>query len=191
MDIFPFLYGKNHCLISVILSNSTMMKHFARLLFPGFLIILFTSGCASITKGPTQRVQINSEPSGARILQNGQTVGITPETLTLSRKRGHSFTIEKAGFKPETVTFLTVPNKPADAFIRFGIDDTFGAHNDLTPESASVELQPAILPDEPGDNPFAELAAKIVEVDEQLARRQISAEDHRYILSRLFEFYQP
>lgn len=168
-----------------------MMKNFARLLVPAALIILFTSGCASISKGPTQRVEISSEPAGARIIENGRTIGITPDRLDLSRKRGHNLSIERPGFKPETVTILTVPNDASEAYIRFGIDETFGSHNDLTPTNVQLELVPSVLPEEPSDEPFSELAAKIVEVDEQLAQGKITADDHRLILSKLFEFYQP
>src|SRR5690625_2407628 len=104
-----------------------MMKNFARLFFPAALIILFTSGCASISRGPTQRVEVTSEPAGARIIENGRTIGITPDALQLSRKRAHTLSIEKPGFKPESVTILTVPNEASDSYVRFGIDETFGA----------------------------------------------------------------
>lgn len=125
------------------------------------------------------------------MLENGRSIGVTPATPSLSRSRAHTITIERPGYAPEEVTLLTVPNDAADAYIRFGVDELVGAHSDLSPSKVEVELDPLILPEQPGDDPFSELAAKIVEVDEQLASGEITAKDHRYILSRLFEFYQP
>src|SRR5688500_18646358 len=48
-------------------------------------MISFTN-CASIIHGPTQSVDITSQPTGAKISINGQYLGETPKTLLLRRK---------------------------------------------------------------------------------------------------------
>jgi hypothetical protein len=165
------------------------MKKFAKLLTLGLVTTLVASGCATVSKGTRQAVEITSAPAGATVTVNGNPVGTTPLTVRLSRQQAHEISIERAGYYSEQVFLRTVPNEAADAFIRFGIDQTLGAHNDLTPSEIRAELDPLILPDSVGGDPVGELAAKVVEVDELLYTRQIDADEHRYLLSRLLRFY--
>ncbi len=167
------------------------MKKSTRLLLLAILTALISSGCASVTKGPNQRVQISSMPEGAAVINNGRVIGTTPMSASLSRAQGHTITLERPNYYPETVTILTVPNEASERFIRFGIDEATGAYNDLSPSRVHVELDPRILPREISDEPFGELSSKILEVDDKLENGEISRAEHRYILSRLFDYYQP
>ncbi len=168
------------------------MKKLTRLsVLASLAAALLTSGCATFTKGPNQLVEVTSVPEGARIRADGNIVGITPMRVPLSRKTAHTIAVEKPHFKTVNVTLLTVPNEAVDAYVRFGVDELSGALNNLTPSSVHAELEPEVLPEQPGDNPFSELAAKIVEVDEKLADGTLTAADHRYIVARLIEFYNP
>ena len=75
---------------------------------------LLLAGCASIVKGSSQEVAINSEPSGAsvRIVDEGGTEvfsGVTPATARLEKKKsyfkGRDYTINlsMAGYSPREV----------------------------------------------------------------------------------------
>jgi len=166
------------------------MKKFTRLFTLGIMTSLLATGCATFTKGPNQEVEITSAPRGATVVINGEPAGVTPLRANLSRREAHEVSIERAGYVSEQVFLRTVPNEAAEAFIRFGIDEQIGAHNDLTPSTVHVELDPIILPERVGANPVSELAAKVIEVDELLYSRQIDADEHRYILGRLLDFYR-
>lgn len=166
------------------------MKKLTSLIPLTILTALLASGCATVTKGPNQRVEIDSTPAGAAVRVNGEWIGNTPTSANLSRKRAHTVEVEKPYYDSETVTLLTVPNEAADAVVRFGIDEVTGAHADLSPDEVDVELDPEILPDEVGENPVSELATKILELDDKLAAGEIQADEHSYITKRLVEFYQ-
>ncbi len=166
------------------------MKKLAKLFTLGILTSLLASGCATVIKGSKQSVDIESAPAGATVLVNGEPAGTTPTKVNLSRTATHEVTIEHPGYFSEKVTLTPEPNKAATAFIRFGIDQSTGATWDLTPDPVSVQLDPLILPDSVGQDPVGELAAKVLEVDERLYTGEIDADEHRYILSRLVEFYR-
>jgi hypothetical protein len=183
--------ASSHALIkSIPFALPNPMNKLARLLSFGIMTALLTTGCATLTKGPRQNVQIESAPRGATVIVNGNVVGETPMNISLSRQRAHEIVIERAGYRPEEATLLTVPNEASEAFIRFGIDRHIGAHNDLTPSHIQVELTPLILPERAGPNPVSELAGKVLEVDELLYQGQIDADEHRYLVTRLLRFYQ-
>lgn len=165
------------------------MKKFTTLFALGLLTSLLGSGCATISKGRNEAVDITSAPAGATVVVNGRAVGTTPLKLNLSRRQGHEVNIERPGYFSERIFLRTVPNEAATAFIRFGMDEQLGAHYDLTPKRIDVELDPLILPEEVGDDPISELALRVLDVDEMLYRGEITADEHRYILSRLLQAY--
>lgn len=154
------------------------------------LTVLLASGCATVTHGPNQRIPISSTPEGATVRVDGEWIGTTPLSANLSRKRAHQITIDKDYFRPETVTLRTVPNEATQRKVRFGIDELVGAHTDLEPSVVTVALDPVILPDQIGENGLTELTLKVLEIDDLLEEGEIDRGDHRYILSRLLEFYQ-
>jgi hypothetical protein len=166
------------------------MKKFTGLFALAALTALFASGCATVTHGPNQRVEITSAPEGAIVTANGLVIGTTPMTANLSRKHAHSVTVSRDGYAPETVVLMTVPNAPSQSFIRFGIDELVGAYSDLEPSTISARLDPLMLPTSVGSNPISDMASKVVEIDDMLANGEIKAAEHRYLLSRLIEFYQ-
>src|SRR5690242_3468514 len=78
------------------------------------LAALPLAGCASIIRGPSQRVEVTSEPSAAKLTvtdEEGVEVygGATPATLTLGKRKGYfagkdyTLTVRKEGFKPFTL----------------------------------------------------------------------------------------
>lgn len=59
---------------------------------------VLASGCATMMNGTRQRVAIVSEPSGAEVMVNGATRGLTPVTVDMSRLRPGLLQISKQGF---------------------------------------------------------------------------------------------
>jgi hypothetical protein len=70
------------------------------------LVIAF-SGCATIIKGTTQVVSINSNVKGANITVNGEQIGATPFTGQIKRKSGTTVTLQKTGYDSKTITLTT------------------------------------------------------------------------------------
>ncbi len=113
-------------------------------------LALLASGCATITVGRHQEVQVTTAPSGAKASTEGQSI-TTPGTFNLLRNTNHVIVIEKEGYLNETVT-LTSGVGPAVAgnllfgrLIGTGIDAATGAMYKLSPEAVNVELKPASL----------------------------------------------
>ena len=115
-------------------------------------LFIFASGCATITRGKTQPLTVNSEPSGATIeLSNGMT-GTTPWTFELPRKNGVTVTISKEGFETSVVNVVsttssegglnTAGNIIFGGVIGLAVDGGSGAMKDLSPNPVFVKLVP-------------------------------------------------
>ncbi len=90
---------------------SMKIKHLVVFL-PGLLAASLTSGCATVTRGTTEQITIQSEPTGAAVrLSNGFT-GITPAMFTVPRKGDLMVTVSKEGY--ETID-VSLPSKLAGA----------------------------------------------------------------------------
>ena len=109
------------------------------------------SGCATITRGSTDHVQIISEPSGADArISLGQTC-VTPCTLQVSRKDEFTVTVSKPGFTEESVSVQTqVAGSGAAGFagnvllggvIGMGADAYTGATLEHVPNPVIVTLK--------------------------------------------------
>tara|TARA_R110000868_G_scaffold20678_5_gene87138 strand:- start:4734 stop:5090 length:357 start_codon:yes stop_codon:yes gene_type:complete len=62
------------------------------------LITLFLSSCAGIIKGTSQSITFTSEPSGAEVLIDGQSRGVTPLTLKLKKNHYDSVMFKLNGY---------------------------------------------------------------------------------------------
>ena len=120
---------------------------------------LALSGCATITRGTTDQVQIMSDPSGADARTSlGQTC-VTPCTLQMSRKDEFTVTVSKSGFTEESVPVKTqVAGSGAAGFagnvllggiIGMGADAYTGATMEHVPNPVSVTLRPLPPPPAP------------------------------------------
>jgi hypothetical protein len=64
------------------------------------LVLIFATGCATIIHGKLQKIPVTSEPSGATVTVDGQTVE-TPGVVILKRSREeYTLRFEKEGYKP-------------------------------------------------------------------------------------------
>ncbi len=120
----------------------------------------FVSGCASMNSGTTQQIKINSNPPGATVytalkstkdnkpvILKKVAVGVTPLTVTLSRKDGAVF-LEKEGFEPTEISLTTKMNPWVWGDILLGsllstsIDSSTGASNEYDPGEYVIDLKP-------------------------------------------------
>jgi hypothetical protein len=83
------------------------MGKFSKRIYVLSLMVL-ASACATIVKGTSQSVSINSNVRGATIIVNGKTLsGTTPYNGPIERKSGTTVTLQKEGYEAKTVTLTT------------------------------------------------------------------------------------
>jgi hypothetical protein len=75
------------------------------------LALLLTSvfllqNCATIMSGfrTSHKIPVTSNPSGAKIIVDGEEIGYAPLNLKLKRKKGHIIRIEKQGYNPVNIS---------------------------------------------------------------------------------------
>lgn len=116
------------------------------------LALLITAGCATITRGKQDALEINTEPSGAQVqTSNGFSCASTPCALKMDRRSDLVVNITKKGCRPVAVN---VTHKTADSgaagiagnvlvggIIGLAVDASTGASQDLVPNPVIVKLQ--------------------------------------------------
>jgi hypothetical protein len=116
-------------------------------------IVLMAGGCATITRGTTDQLQITSEPSNATARTSLGHNCVTPCTITISRKDEFSVVISKAGYQEQTIEVKTqIAGAGAAGFagnvliggvVGMGADVATGAALEHVPNPVSVQLVPA------------------------------------------------
>jgi len=113
------------------------------------IAVVFLSGCATIMTGPTQKVPVNSNPSGAVAKVDGGMAAVTPTIFNLERKTDHTIEIAKDGFRTATVILrhtmsgATCGNILLGGIIGIAVDGCSGAMFKLVPERVDVNLEKA------------------------------------------------
>lgn len=113
---------------------------------------MLLSGCATITRGTTEALVIESTPSGADVdLSNGMRCK-TPCTLEMKRKTSVVLDIRKAGYEDVRVNVLSeisgsgaagmAGNVLVGGIIGAGVDAATGATKTLRPNPVRVTLNP-------------------------------------------------
>ena len=109
------------------------------------------AGCATVTRGSTDVLEINTDPAGAQVeTTNGFSCTATPCAIKMKRKSTFVANITKPGCAPMAVN---VTHKTANAgaagmagnvlvggIIGLGVDASTGATQDLVPNPISVKL---------------------------------------------------
>lgn len=114
--------------------------------------LLLTTGCATVTRGSTDTLVIESDPPGAKVtLSNGMT-GQTPASFKLPRKESLVVEIHKAGYEPLKVNVQPqisgaggagmAGNLLLGGIVGAAVDAGTGAMNDLKPNPIQVRLVP-------------------------------------------------
>ena len=74
------------------------------------VLVLVTSGCATILDGSSQLVTFNSSPNGAQILVSGMPMGVTPLTTQVKRSKTSMIVVKKDGYQEQQLSLQTKVN---------------------------------------------------------------------------------
>ena len=78
-------------------------------------------GCATLVNGPTQKVNVKSDPVQATVFLNGKEFGQTPVTMSVSRWGFHRLRIEMRGYEPCEIPLEKEFNEMASVNLFLGI----------------------------------------------------------------------
>ena len=116
---------------------------------------ILSSGCASVIRGFSPAgIQIRSDPGSARILLDGDDVGMTPKTILPSNRGEHTLRLEKDGYRPvETTVVKSVDhwvwgNLLIGGLIGITVDSVDGHWSKCRPNEWDVVLMPTSEPSE-------------------------------------------
>ncbi len=106
------------------------------------------AGCATIVHGTTERVQIDSTPSGAEVAIDDSQRVITPSAVDLSRGSAHKLVFHKPGYQDTTETLTSgvsgwiLGNLLAGGVVGMAIDASDGAARQLSADRVNIALTP-------------------------------------------------
>ncbi len=114
---------------------------------------LVLAGCATVTRGTTNQVTLNSEPAGAEAKTSmGYHCPSTPCTFEVSRKAEFIVTFSKSGYKTTEVPVATrvagggvagfAGNVLIGGLVGMGVDAATGSTLEHFPNPVFVTLQP-------------------------------------------------
>ncbi len=135
-------------------------------------------------------VVVRSTPAGAVTKINGYEVGKTPFKVELPRDEVFRVDVQKNGFVSQAALLLPSSTVYDERFLRWGIDYDFGAATDLIPSELDLEMKPA-LGDFASADRFSEMSAQVVRADDLLAKGELTAADHKFLVAQILATYQP
>jgi hypothetical protein len=83
-----------------------MRKILIKLVVSTFCVALL-AGCATIVRGTSQTISINSNIAGANIELDGSPIGTTPFSGKIKKKKDGTIKISKQGYVPQTISLNT------------------------------------------------------------------------------------
>lgn len=115
--------------------------------------LLATGACATVMQGTKQGISINSNPTGASIMVDGEPMGTTPAVLQLARKKEHVVRLDLEGYQPfemaltKTTSGWVWGNLVFGGLVGLGVDAATGGLYKLTPETiaANMTTQTAVV----------------------------------------------
>ena len=113
--------------------------------------LLAAGGCATVTRGTTNQIQIESEPSGVSVETSLNHKCTTPCTITVSRKEEFSVVFKLAGHHDQTVFVRTqiagtgaagfVGNAVVGGVVGMGVDAVSGSTLEHSPNPVRAVMQ--------------------------------------------------
>jgi hypothetical protein len=132
-----------------------------RMMIVACAFALALSGCATITRGTDEPIQVQSEPQGAQVQTSLGFQCITPCVLNVPRKTEFTVTYSKPGYEAQTIPVLTrmggggaaglAGNVLVGGAIGIGVDVATGATLEHYPNPVIATLRPLAPP--PGAPP--------------------------------------
>jgi hypothetical protein len=121
----------------------------SRLLMGAALTVLPAAvvACATIMHGTSQQIGINSQPTGATVVVDSQSLGVTPIVAKLARNKVHRVTVTMPGYQPfEMVTTRKTSgwvwgNIVFGGLIGLAVDAGTGGLYDVRPDQVAAQLQ--------------------------------------------------
>ena len=120
------------------------------MLIVGLVVITLNTGCATITRGTTQNVAVDTNPQQATVTTNSGPGCTSPCTLDLKRNMGHIITATKTGYKPKTAAIRNeisgggaagmIGNAVFGGIVGVAVDAASGAAFDLYPAKLTLML---------------------------------------------------
>src|SRR3712207_2745830 len=121
------------------------------------LAALPLGACATVTRGTTEQVAFQSEPSGAEVTTStGLSCSATPCSIEIPRKDQFIATFTKPGYRPQQVTVGTqvagggtaglAGNVLIGGIVGVVVDSANGSALDHTPNPVMASLAPGALP---------------------------------------------
>ncbi|WP_040619977.1 PEGA domain-containing protein [Rhodovulum sp. PH10] len=127
------------------------------------IFVATLGGCATITRGSTNQIQITSDPVGATARLSNGMMCMTPCTLQMGRKEEFSVTFEKPGFEPQTIPVKTevagagaagvAGNLILGGVVGIAADAATGAALEHVPNPVIANLVPIRRAEPPGPEP--------------------------------------
>ena len=120
--------------------------------------LVYSSGCATIMSGTTERIRFESNPPGAQVSVNGRSY-TTPVDVELPRHKNHDAEFVLPQYLPAKRQVVRDTNDWVYGNILIGgliglmIDSANGASSDLQPDIVRVELVPEPVAIKPESSP--------------------------------------
>lgn len=109
------------------------------------IVAAFLPGCATITRGTTQEISVDSTPQGSRVETTDGATYTTPAAIKLKRNISHTLNFEKAGYEPAKL--LSRHRSPAAEQLEWPGTSSSGASSEapsmLDPVRCMILLRPA------------------------------------------------
>lgn len=110
------------------------------------------SGCATVTRGTTDQIQIISDPSGADVRTSLNQQCVTPCTIQVARSDQFAVVFRKPGYEDQTINVTTkiagtgaagfAGNLLLGGIVGMGVDAATGATLEHAPSPVSAVLRP-------------------------------------------------
>jgi hypothetical protein len=86
------------------------LRHLSSAFLIGLIALVLNTGCAYLMSGQYQYVTFHSSPDGVTITSGGETLGTTPDILTLKRIKNRRLEFTKEGYRQQALTMKTSTN---------------------------------------------------------------------------------
>jgi hypothetical protein len=129
------------------IGGGTLMIRGGIRLFMAVALAVALGGCATLFKGSTQVLPVNSEPMGAEVFVDGVSVGRTPIQLRLAVNRSYTITVRDENGRERAVQVVNqigavwVVLNVLGGLVPVIVDAATGAWFELQPGQVNVVLR--------------------------------------------------